>query len=131
MPQPLERAQQERVWGWTPSTAEMTRIAPSRTRRTRSTSAMKSGWPGVSRMLTVSVVDRERGDRGLDRDAALALEIERVGLGGAFVDAADLVDDACGVEQALGEGGLTGVDVREDAEIQGAHWESCLPCRFE
>ena len=31
------------VWGWTPSTAETTRTAPSSTPRTRSTSAMKSG----------------------------------------------------------------------------------------
>ena len=40
------------VWGWTPSTAETTRTAPSSTPRTRSTSAMKSGWPGVSTRLT-------------------------------------------------------------------------------
>ena len=40
------------VCGWTPSTAETTRIAPSSTPRTRSTSAMKSGWPGVSTRLT-------------------------------------------------------------------------------
>lgn len=42
-----------RVWAWTPSTAETTRTAPSSTPRTRSTSAMKSGWPGVSIRLTV------------------------------------------------------------------------------
>ncbi len=41
-----------RVWACTPSTAEMTRTAPSRTLSTRSTSAMKSGWPGVSIRLT-------------------------------------------------------------------------------
>ena len=40
------------VCGWTPSTAETTRTAPSSTSRTRSTSAMKSGWPGVSTRLT-------------------------------------------------------------------------------
>ena len=40
------------VCGWTPSTAETTRTAPSSTPRTRSTSAMKSGWPGVSTRLT-------------------------------------------------------------------------------
>jgi hypothetical protein len=75
------------------------------------------------------VADREGRDRGLDRDSALALELEAVGLGRALVDAADLRDGACGVEQALGEGGLTGVDVGEDAEVQGSHRESCLPCR--
>ena len=41
-----------RVCGWTPSTAETTSTAPSSTLRTRSTSAMKSGWPGVSIRLT-------------------------------------------------------------------------------
>jgi hypothetical protein len=43
-----------RVCGCTPSTAEMTRTAPSSTLSTRSTSAMKSGWPGVSIRLTVT-----------------------------------------------------------------------------
>ena len=42
-----------RVWGCTPSTAETTSTAPSSTPSTRSTSAMKSGWPGVSIRLTV------------------------------------------------------------------------------
>ena len=38
--------------GCTPSTADSTSTAPSSTPRTRSTSAMKSGWPGVSMTLT-------------------------------------------------------------------------------
>src|SRR4051794_3133802 len=42
-----------RVCGWTPSTAESTSTAPSSTPRARSTSAMKSGCPGVSTTLTV------------------------------------------------------------------------------
>ena len=42
------------VWACTPSTAETTSTAPSSTARTRSTSAMKSGWPGVSIRLTVT-----------------------------------------------------------------------------
>ena len=41
-----------RVCGCTPSTPESTSTAPSSTFRTRSTSAMKSGWPGVSIRLT-------------------------------------------------------------------------------
>ncbi len=41
-----------RVCGWTPSTAESTRTAPSSRLNTRSTSAMKSGWPGVSTRFT-------------------------------------------------------------------------------
>ena len=39
------------VWGSTPATASNTATAPSSTRRLRSTSTVKSTWPGVSRML--------------------------------------------------------------------------------
>ena len=43
------------VWGSTPATASNTATAPSSTRRERSTSTVKSTWPGVSMMLiTVS-----------------------------------------------------------------------------
>ena len=43
------------VWGSTPATASNTATAPSRTRRDRSTSTVKSTCPGVSMMLiTVS-----------------------------------------------------------------------------
>ena len=61
------------------------------------------------------VADRERDDRGLDRDAALAFQRERVRLRAACVDAADLVDDPGGVQQPLGQAGLTGVDVRQNS----------------
>ncbi len=43
-----------RVCACTPSTAETTSTAPSSTASARSTSAMKSGWPGVSIRLTVT-----------------------------------------------------------------------------
>ncbi len=39
------------VWGSTPATASNTATAPSRTRSERSTSTVKSTWPGVSMML--------------------------------------------------------------------------------
>jgi hypothetical protein len=68
--------------------------------------------------------DRERGDRGLDRDAAPPLQRERVGPGGAGVHAADPVDHPAGVQEALGQAGLTGVDMRDDAEIENAHRDS-------
>ncbi len=71
------------------------------------------------------ITNLERGDGGTDRDAAFAFELERVGLGGAGVDAADVVDGACGVEKALGECCLTRVYVGEDAEIERAHGTSC------
>ena len=38
-------------WGWTPATPQKTATAPSSTRMERSTSAVKSTWPGVSMML--------------------------------------------------------------------------------
>ena len=38
-------------WGSTPATAQKTPTAPSRTLRQRSTSMVKSTWPGVSIML--------------------------------------------------------------------------------
>ena len=76
------------------------------------------------------IAHEERGDRGSDRDAALALELERVGLGGAGVDAAEVVDRAGDEEESLAEGGLTGVDVGEDSEIERTHGASSLPRRW-
>jgi hypothetical protein len=67
------------------------------------------------------VVDEERHDGGSDGDAALAFERERVGLGVAVVDAADLVDDAGGVEQPLGQARLPGVNMRQDPKVQRPH----------
>ncbi len=54
------------VWGCTPSTADTTSTAPSSTFRTRSTSAMKSGWPGVSMRLTARspMAKEATADRG-------------------------------------------------------------------
>ena len=118
-----------RVCGCTPSTAEITSTAPSSTLSTRSTSAMKSGWPGVSIRLTVTSSIANDDDRGLDRDAALPLERERVGLGGAGIDAADLVDDAGGVEQPLGESGLTGVYMRQDPQVERSSQQASYPPR--
>ena len=66
------------------------------------------------------VVDDERHHRGLDGDAALPFQRQGVGLGGAVVDAADLVDDAGGMQDPLGQAGLTGVDMRQDSQVQGS-----------
>ena len=63
-------------------------------------------------------VDHERHHRGPDRDPALALQGERVGLRGAVIDATDLVDDSSCVQQPFGESGLTGVYVRQDPQVQ-------------
>jgi len=64
------------------------------------------------------VVDLQRDDGGLDGDAAPSFDGEAVGAGGAGVDRAGLVDDPCEVQEPLGQGGLTGVDVGEDAQIE-------------
>ena len=76
------------------------------------------------------VAHEERGDRGPDRDPAFALEIERVRLGSAGIDAAEVVDRAGREEEALGESGLTGVDVGENSEIERAHGASCRARRY-
>jgi hypothetical protein len=73
------------------------------------------------------VVDRERNDGRLDRDAALLLERERVGARRSLVDAADLVDHACRVQQAFGESCLTGVYMRQDPQIQRLAKHSSIP----
>ncbi len=54
---------------------------------------------------------------GGDRDAALALLLHPVGDRGALVHLAHLVDGAGIEEDALGRGGLAGVDVRGDADV--------------
>ena len=54
---------------------------------------------------------------GRDRDAALLLLLHPVHDGGAVVDLTDLVGDAGVEEDALGRGGLAGVDVRHDADV--------------
>lgn len=71
------------------------------------------------------VVDGERDDGGLDRDAALSFERQGIGPGAALVDAADLVDDTGGVEQPLGQARLTGVDMRQNSQIQRVHETPC------
>ena len=76
-------------------------------------------------------VDDERRHRRLDRDPALALQRERVGLRRAVVDATDLVDDPGCVQQPFGEGGLTGVDVRQDPQVERCHFASRPSDRLE
>ena len=68
-----------------------------------------------------AVLAPEAGRRGgRDRDAALLLLLHPVHDGRAFVDLTDLVGDA-GVEQdALGRGGLAGIDVGHDADVARA-----------
>jgi len=58
-----------------------------------------------------------RDSRRLDRDAALALLHHEVGRRVAVVDVAVLVDLLGVEEDALGRGGLAGVDMRDDADV--------------
>ncbi len=74
--------------------------------------------PGRVDQIDRTVVNAERDDRGLDGDPASPFQLQGVGLRAAVVHAADLVDDPGGVQKPLGEAGLTGVDVRQDAEIE-------------
>jgi hypothetical protein len=75
------------------------------------------------------VTDGEGDDGGLDRDAARPFQGQGVGLGVAVIDTADRVDDTGGMQQPLGQAGLTGVDMRHDPEVQSAHRRSCPLCR--
>jgi hypothetical protein len=66
------------------------------------------------------VVPDTSGGSGGDRDATLLLLRHVVHGRGAVVDLADLVALARVVEDALGRGGLAGVDVRHDPDVPGA-----------
>ena len=87
------------VCGSTPATESSSATAPSSTRSDRSTSTVKSTWPGVSMMLIRYSASpssgrgapeaRRRGRR--DRDAALLLLLHPVHRRGAFVHLADFV----------------------------------------
>ena len=83
----------------------------------RSTSAVKSTWPGVSIRLIGAVAPLERDAGAVDGDAAFLLLGVVVGLGGALIDAAELVLGPGVVEQVLGGGRLAGVDVGDDADV--------------
>ena len=109
------------VCGSTPATESSSVTAPSSTRSERSTSTVKSTWPGVSMMLirySDAVPVPEAGRRGgRDRDAALLLLLHPVHRGGALVHLTDLVVLAGVVEDALGRRRLPGIDVGHDADV--------------
>ena len=94
-------------------------MAPSSTRSERSTSTVKSTWPGVSMMLMRKSRHSARRSGRRDRDAALLLLLHPVHDGGALVDLADLVGATRVIEDALSRRRLTGVDVRHDPDVPG------------
>jgi hypothetical protein len=67
------------------------------------------------------VIDDERHDSGLDRNAPLLFQSQGICLGVALVDAADLVDDTGGIEQPLGQACLTGVYMRQNSQVERSH----------
>ncbi len=105
------------LWASTPSRALNTTTPPSSTRRLRSTSAVKSTWPGRVDQVDRAVLPGKRDGRGPDRDAPLLLLGIEVGDGGALVDFAHAVAGAAVVQHPLGDGGLAGVDVGDDADV--------------
>jgi hypothetical protein len=105
------------VCGSTPATPSNTATAPSRTRSERSTSTVKSTWPGVSMMLMLwsrhwQVVAAEV--MVMPRSCSCAIQSI---VGGAFVDLTDLVVLAGVVEDPLGRRGLARVDVGHDPDV--------------
>ena len=90
---------------------------------------MKSGWPGVSIRLTVTSLIGERHDGGFDRDPALSLESQRIGLSRAGIDTTDFVDDTGGVEEPFGESCLTGVYMRQDSQVERSLQQASYPSK--
>ena len=110
--------------GCTPATAQNTATALSSTRRLRSTSIVKSTWPGrvddvdaVLGEVVLHPLPEAGGRRGGDRDAALLLLLHVVHDGRAVVHFADLVRYARVEKDALGRRRLPRVDVRRDADV--------------
>ncbi len=109
-------------WGSTPPTPQNTATAPSSTRRLRSTSAVKSTWPGVSMMLIWWPCQVQKVAARRDGDAALALLLHVVHLGGAVIDVAGAVHATGIIQDPLSRRRLTGVDMSHDPDV---------PDRFE
>ena len=107
-----------RVCGCTPSTPEMHEHRAVEHVQDALDLGDEVRVAGCVDQVDVHVAERERRDRGSDRDPALPLERERVGLCRAGIDAAELVDDARVVQQAFCESCLTGVYVRQDPKVQ-------------
>ncbi len=67
-------------------------------------------------------VDEKRDDRGFDRDASSLFEIQRIGLGRAFIYPANVVDDVCFIQDSLGQACLSSVYVRDNTYIDCCHF---------
>ena len=110
-----------RVWGCTPSTAEIDQHDAVEHAQRPLDLGDEVGVAGGVDEVDREVVQLERDDRGLDGDAAGPLQLQGVGLRRALVDAADRCDDAGLEEDAFGEARLTGVDMRQDPDVDNRH----------
>ena len=63
------------------------------------------------------IVPKTGSRRGLDGNAALLLLLHKVSGGRAIVNLSGLVNFAGELEDTLGRGGFTRIDVRKDADI--------------
>ncbi len=116
-----------RVCGCTPSTAEIDQHGAVEHAQHPLHLGDEVRVAGRVDQVDRDVVDRERHDGGLDRDAALPFQRQEVGLGRAVIDAAELVDDTGRVEQPLGESCLTGVYMRHDPQVQRSAKQASYP----
>ena len=83
---------------------------------------------GFKELLVEPLPEGSRG-RGGDRDPALLLLLHPVHGGGTFVDLAHSVQTTCVEQDPLRGRGLTGIDVRHDADIpQLTQW--CASCHL-
>ncbi len=76
------------------------------------------GVSGRVHEVDVEIAEDERRHRGADGDPAPTLQRHRVGAGRARVDAPGGADNARLEQQALGQAGLAGVNMRDDPDIE-------------
>src|SRR5713101_7643379 len=116
--------------GCTPATESNTQTAPSSTRSERSTSTVKSTWPGVSMILTRYFFPKRSHEAVV---AALAILLHPVHGGRAFIHGTNLVGHTRIKQDALGRRRLSRVDVRHDPDIARVfefEYPSHGPCRL-
>ena len=107
-----------RVWAWMPSTVETDQDGPVEDGQGAFDLGHEVRVAGGVDEVDLEVADRERDDGRADGDAAATFDGVGVGDGVTVVDAAEVGADAGLVEEALGQRGLAGVDVRDDAEVE-------------
>ena len=104
-----------RVWGMGPSTASTSSSTPSTIDSTRSTSPPKSAWPGRVHDVDAGAAVLDGAVLREDGDAALTLDVVRVH---DPLDHLLVRGEGAGLpEEAVDQGGLAMVDVRDDRDV--------------